>query len=413
MLVVGSGSRDYREYILEAAKTRAGLWLLNPADPTWEWPHLAGSTRVDVTDPAAAVAAAREVAAREDVRGVLCYDEALILPAAHVAEALDLPGARVGPVQACRDKHTTRVLAAQEGVPQPRSVLVRDLAGARAAAEEIGYPLVLKPRGLGASRGVVKVDWPADLDEGFAACSVASYPGVPVYVQSVLVEEFVGGPEISIDGYVFDGAYHPLFVGHKQVGLAPFFEETGHVVQADDPLLADPALLALLHDTHRALGIRQMFTHTEVKLTPHGPRLVEVNGRLGGDLIPYLGKLATGIDPGIVAVDVATGRRPAVAATVARTAAVRFLYPPYDCRVEAVEGAEQAWSSGVPEGVGDELVRVFVESGTELRLPPEGYLTRWAMLLCTGPDAETCLAGLDAAEKQLALRAVPLAGAHG
>src|SRR5439155_15171356 len=109
------------------------------------------------------------------------------------------------------------------------------------------------------------------------------------------------------------------------------FEEVGHIVDPRDPLLQDRELMDLLTRAHRALGLRHAITHTEVKLDSGA--IVEVNGRLGGDLIPYLGKLATGIDPGAVAADVAVGVRPTIEPEPGETLGIRFAYPPRDCRV--------------------------------------------------------------------------------
>jgi len=154
---------------------------------------------------------------------------------------------------------------------------VASLAEAEAAAAKTGYPLVLKPRGLGASEGVVQVDDASGLADGYRDASSASHPGVPTYERGVLVEEYLDGPEISVDGYVCRGRYQAMFVAHKQVGLAPFFEETEHVVVAADPLLDDRELMDMLAAAHRALGVDGAITHTEVKFTSRGPRIVEVN----------------------------------------------------------------------------------------------------------------------------------------
>src|SRR5438094_85099 len=82
-------------------------------------PHVEGHTVVDNTDPEALVAASREVAAAREVTGVFCYDEGLVWPAAHVVEALDLPGTRPDGIRACRDKDLTRRRLDAAGVAQP------------------------------------------------------------------------------------------------------------------------------------------------------------------------------------------------------------------------------------------------------------------------------------------------------
>jgi hypothetical protein len=106
----------------------------------------------------------------------------------------------------------------------------------------------------------------------------------------------------------------PMFLARKQVGYPPYFEELGHVVDAADPLLSDDDVLHVLRHAHSALGFTDGMTHTELKLTPAGPMIVEVNARLGGGLIPYLGMRASGMDPGLAAAAVACGQPPVLIA---------------------------------------------------------------------------------------------------
>ena len=150
---------------------------------------------------------------------------------------------------------------------------------------------------------------------------------MPTYEDGVLVETYLDGPEISIDGAVVDGRYVPLFVARKQLSEHPYFQETGHVVDASDELQRSPELMEMLRRAHVALGLRRGMTHSEVRLTSNGPRIVEINARLGGDLIPYVGMLATGIDPARVAVDVVLGREPDVEMTAAQGRRDPLLLP--------------------------------------------------------------------------------------
>jgi biotin carboxylase len=401
LILIGSGAQLYREYIVRSASARYRLWLMDPAPPTWEQPYLTGHTVVDNTDPQLLVAACLEVAGRHEVTGVFCYDEGLVWPAAHAAQALGLPGTSPDGIRACRDKHLTRQLLAGAGVAQPASAAVSSLAEALGAAAVIGYPVVLKPRGLAGSKGALRVDRPGQMPDGYAAARAAFYPGVPVYDVGVLVEEYVAGPEISVDAAFFDGRCMPLVIARKQVGFAPFFEETGHLVDGADPLLTDPVLRAELERSHAALGFRYGVSHTEFKLTPGGLRLIEVNARLGGDLIPYLGMLANGVDPGLAAADAAAGRRPEPEFGPARVAGIRFLYPERDTVVDAVQVHQ----------TGDPRVHAAVATanpGTQLRLPPRGYISRYGFVTALAPTAEQAAAVLADAPRLVELKGRPL-----
>jgi biotin carboxylase len=404
LLVMGSGDRRFREYLLASASRRNRLWLFDPDSATWQRPYIVGESVFDVFDPAAATQAATVLAREHRIAGVYCYHEAVILAAAHVAAALGLPGPSVGAVTAVRDKSRTRRLLTEAGLPQPGFALVDTLDGAREAARELGYPLVAKPCSLGASQGVVKVRDEADLPQALAISRSATQRGMTTGTL-VLLEQYLAGPEISVDAAVFDDGYQPFAVARKQIGDEPFFEEIGHVVAADDELLADQGLLDLLAAAHRAVGWSDGVTHTEVKFTEDGPVVVEINGRLGGDLIPYLGQLATGIDPGQAAVDLALGVPPKLEPLRRQTAAIRFLYPPVDCRVRGVTLPRPHEIPGLAEAV------VLAEPGSVLRLPPGGYVARYGLLIARGLDAESCAAALAAAQAEAVCDHEPLPAA--
>jgi biotin carboxylase len=400
LVVVTAGLRVFREYLLALVGAAYRVHLLLGAEPDWETAYINSYTvlpdLLETVDATAMIEAVR--ALPEAPAGVLAWDEARVLQAAKIATALGLPGMTEQTAMACRDKHLTRQALAGAGVPQPRSVLVDDLAAGLAAAAEIGYPVVLKPRAMAASLGVVRVDGPAELRALFGFARDTTLPGAWRYHQ-VLVEEYLTGPEISVDSAVHRGEVLPMFVARKQIGYPPYFEEVGHVVDAADPLLTHPEIHAVLQRTHTALGVTDAMTHAEFKLTPDGPKVIEVNGRLGGGMIPYLGQCATGLDPGLVAAAVACGRRPELVADRKLVAEVRFFYPEHDDTV--VNALE--WHGDLPAAI-DRTVQI-AQPGQSVSPPPKGTLFgRLGYATAVGASGQECRAALDAAEAGLMLR---------
>jgi biotin carboxylase len=400
LLVIGSGLRLYREYLVRSAAARArrhglDLVLVNNLRPTWQHGYFDEITVVNVFDHELLAGAAREVAARRTVAGVLCWDEPLVMPAAELAAEFGVPGLSIAGVHGCRDKHNNRSRLTAAGLLQPAFELCTTLAQARAAAARIGYPVVVKPRALGASMGVVLAADDAELAAAFQVASGASLVGDEPYRGEAIVEEYAVGPEISIDAAVHKGEYLPMFLARKRTGDPPYFEEVGHIVDAADPLLADSELLDTLARAHQVLGIEDGITHSEVRLTERGPLIIEINGRVGGDLIPFLGKTATGIDSGEVLVDVAIGQRPDIVATGRTVAGIRFGYPARDCLVRSVRLPSEA--------PGLVLAARMVEPGNTLRLPPGGYIARHSLVVCQADDVTTCTERLDAASAMVEL----------
>jgi hypothetical protein len=213
----------------------------------------------------------------------------------------------------------------------------------------------------------------------------------------VLVEEFADGPEISIDSAVFQGHVTPFCLARKELGYFPYAEEVGHFVDANDPLVSDEELNRILVATHEALGFTDGVTHTELILTATGPKVIEVNGRIGGDMIPYLGLRANGADPGLAAAAVACGRKPDLTFDRALVGGVRFFYVDED---NTVLDSVEFEAEGLPDAV--DLLVPLMKAGDKTFPPPKGTLWgRIAYATAVGGTVDECRAALDAAQGAL------------
>src|SRR5215216_1124204 len=182
LLVIATGLRPYREYLLRSISTQFRVHLFHIAKPQWEREYLSGWTVLpDTWDGLAMAEAAMELDKTDPISGVLCWDEGRIHASAYVAEALGLRNGDPMVIWRVRDKGQTRVALAAAGIAQPRSVPVSTLEEALDAAKEVGYPAIVKPRGYGASVGVVRVDDPGELRERFAFTRDTTLPDPVVF----------------------------------------------------------------------------------------------------------------------------------------------------------------------------------------------------------------------------------------
>jgi biotin carboxylase len=404
VLLVNSGMNpQYREWGLRGLHRQFRLWLLDARPASWDRPYLVGQTLVDALNVDDAIGAAKGLFSRLPLSGVVCYDEMRIWHAARIAEALGVPTAPSDAILACRDKLLTRQRMTEAGCDGAvRSVAVASADEARRAAGKIGYPVVLKPRALAASEGVALAGGPGQISEQFDFASRAHFAEVPEFSESVLVEEYLDGPEITYDAIVWQGEVRPAFISHKKQDQVPTFEETGHVVTAGDPLLADARLRSVVQEAHAALGFTHGVTHTEVRLTSRGPRIIEVNGRLGGDLISYVGLLATGIDLAVAAARLAVGEVPDITPLRNCTAAVRYYYPPHDMVLDELRLETRLLPPGIWE------VTLLAEPGRTLLLPPRSFVRgRLAAGFALGPDEASCQESLDSLGSMLHVRGHP------
>ncbi|MEE1736437.1 ATP-grasp domain-containing protein [Streptomyces sp. BE147] len=326
LLLIGSGDRLYRGYALKALADRYRVILIDAAEPTWQKPHLTGHRVADPADLEALRGAVQELAALHRIGGVLSWNEFAVVHTALIAESLGTPGLDPIAVRTCRFKPAARAVFDAHNVPSARWVPVYDFAHVRMAADHLGYPFVLKPASAAGSAGVIRVDSPDQLQSAYAfTAQAAARHGVDG--AGLLAEEYLTGPEASIEVVSLNGRHHVAAVTHKQLSQPPYFEELSHIVapelhSPDTDAAEEVAVQAL-----EALDITHGVAHVEIRLTPVGPRIIEVNPRLGGDLIPHLVRLATGIDLVAAAADLAMGLLPDLRPTRAQAAAIGFVYP--------------------------------------------------------------------------------------
>jgi biotin carboxylase len=401
LLVIGSGQDVYREYTFRAASGHHSLVLLQEAPITWQGRYVVDAARVPLSDPDLVCDAARALDRMHHFDGIFTFEEASVETAAVLAHALGLPFLDVPTARRCRDKCAMRAAFARAGVPSAASLVASSPAEAERIADTIGYPVVFKPRTLASSMGVIRVDGAADVPGAFAVAAATSHPRF-AREPNILVEEYLDGPEVSVESVVVDGVVHGVAITRKHLGLAPYFEELGHVVSAAEPLQDEAAIYDVVARAHAALGVRTGATHAELRLTPSGPRMIELGARLGGDLIPYLVHLATGVDLARAALDVAAGETPSLAPTRARAAAIRFIYPEHDLRVARLHAdpslSELPWL---------DQITWEVAPGDVVRLPPREFGMRLGFLIVTGADEAACDRHFDRVFPHLSIEGTP------
>lgn len=399
LLLIGSGGRQFREYALKAISERVDVILIEDREPSWQQPYVKGFHRIDPVDQERLYTLARA----EAPDGVLTYDEALVELTADLGLFLGVPHTDPAAVRRCKDKSALRACLAEAGVGPVRFAVADDVETALTAAADIGYPVVLKPRALGGSIGVIRADSEKELSDAYATAATArAGDGTVSRLRGVLIEEYLDGPEYSADCATWQGVTTPLVVAEKTVGFAPYFEELGHVVPAQPHPDLDEAL-RLVAAAHQAAGLDRLVTHTEFRLTSRGPRIIEINVRLGGGLIPYLGTLVGCADLAAASADIAVGRQPDLSGKSTAVATISMIYPARDTRVDQVRLAAEAGSYP-----GLDQFTTFLPAGTEVRLPPRGFLSRVAFAVVTGADRRECLERRRTVEDDVLIEGPPL-----
>lgn len=388
LLLVGSGKRQLRERGLRSIAARYQVALLLPHKLTWEREYVGRSLTVDFEDEELFQSEGARFAKAVGATGLLTWSDRVGTRCARLAESLGMPFADPAAMRACKDKSAFRARLGDWAGPAVRASLVHDLAGAREAARAIGYPVVLKPRALGGSIGVVRVDSERELEQRLTIASAASAGGLTPIHPGVVIEEYLDGEEYCVDCVTVEAETIPVAVYGKRQCPEPYFEPYEISVPVpESPELA--AAIAVVTRAHTALGVDNLATHAELRLTARGPRLIELNARIAGALLPWLAELALGVDLPLAAADVAMGRVPDLSTEQRCVAAIRYFFPEFDMELQSAElrGSEHA---------GLVAFETLASEGATLRRPPRGFMSLFAYAIVTGASHEQCTERLDA-----------------
>lgn len=240
-----------------------------------------------------------EFARHKPLCAVIGTDDETSVLAAMAQERLGLPHNPVEAVRAARDKHASRRRWSAAGLrgPRFRCIAVR---GAKAWAERVDYPCVIKPLGLSASRGVIRADEPRAFA---AACArigaILRDPEVAaldVDTEHLLVEDYLPGREVALEGLLEDGGLRVLALFDKPDPLeGPTFEETLYLTPSSLPREVRRAVAAEAGEACRVLGLRDGAVHAELRVHCGRPVVLEVAPRTIGGLCSRMLRFGTGV----------------------------------------------------------------------------------------------------------------------
>ena len=229
------------------------------------------------------------------VDGIVTFSERMLSDTAELAVVLGLPYNTPTCVEALRSKQVQRRVLSEAGLDHARYEAATGARALRTALASVGTPAVVKPDRGEASRDTHLVRHERDAEALVA--HFANRPPTPLVVEQLLDGRDCGpfvGDYVSVETAVVDGFATQLAVTGK-FPLSHPFRETGDFWPARLDDTQTGAIATMVSTALQALGVTTGICHTELKLTPHGPRIIEVNGRLGG-YIAELGRRATGVD---------------------------------------------------------------------------------------------------------------------
>jgi biotin carboxylase len=357
---------------------------------------------LDRRDPSKAAGQIVAFAAAHPLTAIVPTDDESAVVAAAAAARLGLPHNPPEAARAARRKDSLRRILHAAGIRTPRYDLLRLDDDPAVASRRQTFPCVLKPTFLAASRGVIRAD---DKEQFVAAfrriATLLDDPDVREKggdaARLILVEEFVPGVEVALEGLLIEGRLKVLALFDKPDPLdGPFFEETIYVTPSRLPAANRAAIEALTSRAAGAVGLTTGPVHAELRLNARGPWLIELAARSIGGLCSRALRFSTGLSLEEVVLMHALGRDVTRLRREARPAGVMMIPIPRAGILRGVSGLEEA--GGVS---GIEAITISATIGKPLVPLPEGasYL---GFIFARGASPAKVEAALREAHRRLA-----------
>jgi len=294
--------------LVTAHKMELSVVMVSSERHAWPQDLVDGSIETDIFDVSASVSTVKEFARTRAVHGVVAFDDKSVPTAAAIANSLGLPGNPYEAAYAARNKYLMRTKFQTHGLPGPRFGLATAIEEAERLVErKIGYPAV-------------------------------------------------EGTEVTVDGLIRDRDATVLAIFDKPEPLVgPFFEETIYTTPSRYPEQIQKAATAMAEEGIAALGLTSGPFHAELRLTPDGPRLLEIAARRIGGICSSMFAYSLGIDFNELIFKVALGDPYEIHRSKRRPSGVMMIPVPAKGLLVQVEGIETARNV---EGVLDVTLRV-------------------------------------------------------
>lgn len=288
LLLLPATTYRAEEFLQAARRLNLDVTVASDRIPTFAGPSDSPAPFTDLllfdfADQAGCIRTVTEFARRQPVAAVVGVDDTTSVVASVISAALGLPHNSIESTEAARNKFRLRELLRAHGVPIPHYARFALEDSPEELAPSVRYPCVVKPLVLSSSCGVIRANDEKEFIAAFHRVA-ALLTSLGLAPREVLVEDFVPGREVALEGLLTEGTLHVLALFDKPDPLdGPFFEETIYVTPSRLPADVQHAIAACAARSTGALGLREGPIHGELRVNEQGPWIIEVAARsIGG-----------------------------------------------------------------------------------------------------------------------------------
>lgn len=221
---------------------------------------------------------------------IISFAEYGMLPAAICSQELGLPSNDIFPIETTRDKLKMRFLLQEANLSTVRFKLCNSIDDVKYYFKEVNYnPIIIKPSASAGSRGISFINKSDQIESAWKwTTDVAVFP--------IIAEEYIDGDEFSVETISLNGRHEIAMITEKVTTSYPNFIETGHQAPARLDFLTIKEIEKLVITFLDVIQQKTGPTHTEIKLSKNGPKIIESQTRIGGDQIWEITEMVSGID---------------------------------------------------------------------------------------------------------------------
>lgn len=251
---------------------------------------------LDFLNPDASVRTIVEFAQKNPIHAIISVDDSAVEIAARAGAALGLAHNSPRAAEAARDKLLMRTLMAKGGAPCPVFRPFSLSADPAWIATQVTYPCVLKPLRLSGSRGVIRADNVSEFITAFNRLKRLLLSEGYSEQDSFLVEDFIPGFEVALEGILTHGQLKVLTLFDKPDPLdGPFFEETIYVTPSRLSAKVQQDIAHCVAVAAASLDLHEGPVHAELRVNEQGPWMLEIAGRSIGGLCSTILEFGSGI----------------------------------------------------------------------------------------------------------------------
>lgn len=258
---------------------------------------------------------------------------------AAVSKKLNIIGISLDTAIKATNKVEMRKCLREHNVPVPRFYTVNNLDKYLEIINLFPNKFIVKPADNSGSRGIYLVENKGnikDVKSAFSYSQMFSRDG------DVLIEEYMEGPEVSVETLTIDGECNIIQITDKVTTGSPHFVEIGHSQPSRLSSDVIKQICGITKLANKAIGIDNGPSHTEIIVTEEGPKIVELGARLGGDCITsHLVPLSTGINMVECCIKIALGEKPNIERKFNKASAIRYFNQKPGV-IKSIEGISEA-----------------------------------------------------------------------